>query len=180
MSNSGIKLVYPSGPAEPGLRVVYYCYGSAHSSIVCAAIHLGRLTGNRVRGRDIVQLADYDATEPWSIGTVYFKGVDDLGHPVYTLGLGPRREAALEAVIALLALPGFQTVPILFAEALSQIGPVARMGGALSRRYGMVKWGRPLSAWAIARRIDEMRSFVDRVREAERQAAIDAPAPLLS
>ncbi|MDI3256228.1 MAG: DUF3189 family protein [Kyrpidia sp.] len=180
MFSSGIRLIYPSGPTEAGLRVVYYCYGSAHSSIVCAAIHLGRLKEERPSARDIIRLADFDATDTWSIGTLFFKGVDDLGYPVYTLGLGPRRHRALQSVASLLTVPGFGGSPILFAEALPQIGWLARLGGAMSRRYGQVSFGRSLSARAIARHCADLRRFVRTVREAERRAAIDAPTPVLS
>ncbi|MBX6394963.1 MAG: DUF3189 family protein [Alicyclobacillaceae bacterium] len=163
--------------------MVYYCYGSAHSSVVCAAIHLGRLPEETVTAADIAALVDYDTTESWSIGTLFFKGIDSFGHPVYTLGLGPERQRALAALTTFLDIPGVGGSTFVFAEALPHIGWLARFGGALSRRYGLVRWGRPLSAWAIARHYPDLCRFVRRVQRTESrltEAVIDAPRPVLS
>ena len=65
------------------MHVIYYCYGSAHSSVISAAIHLGRLPSDRVPTQEeMMRLTDFDRTESWQIGTLFFKGHDEFDNPV--------------------------------------------------------------------------------------------------
>lgn len=152
------------------MKIIYHCYGAAHSSVIAAAIHLGRLPQERrPRLREILQLADYDQTETWTIGTLFFKGKDHFGHAVYTLGLGGEKETGLRAIQQFLQLLSVSTDDLFFHEALVHINILAKIGGALSRRYGWVKVGRPLSAFGIWLQYGRLVRFVQHVQELERQ-----------
>lgn len=150
------------------MHVIYYCYGSAHSSVISAAIHLGRLPSDRVPTQaEVVGLADYDQVETWQIGTLFFKGHDEWDNPVYTLGLGPDRAVARCALMTFLAQLGLDTSQLFLNEALPHINRYARIGGALSRRYGFVGVGRPLSAYGIRKNYGELVRFVSEVKREE-------------
>jgi len=65
------------------MHVIYYCYGSAHSSVISAAIHLGRLPSDRAPTQEeMMRLTDFDRTESGQIGTLVFKGHDEFDNPV--------------------------------------------------------------------------------------------------
>ncbi|KEO83680.1 hypothetical protein EL26_08480 [Tumebacillus flagellatus] len=150
------------------MHVIYYCYGSAHSSVISAAIHLGRLPIDRVPTKqEILGLADYDQVESWQIGTLFFKGHDEFGNPVYTLGLGGEQATAKLALVSFLEQAGLDTRDLFFNQALPHINRYAKIGGALSRRYGFVKFGRPLSAYGIRRNYGDLVSFVQKVKREE-------------
>lgn len=150
------------------MHVIYYCYGSAHSSVVSAAIHLGRLPSDRIPTQEeILGLADYDQVETWQIGTLFFKGHDEWDNPVYTLGLGPDRPVARRALMTFLHQLGLNTDQLYLNEALPHINRYARIGGALSRRYGFVRVGRPLSAYGIRKNYGELVKFVREVKREE-------------
>lgn len=150
------------------MRIIYFCYGSAHSSICSAAIHLGRLPMDRVpTQQEVLSLSDYDQVESWQLGTLFYKGDDEWGHPVYTIGFGPEQAQAKQAVLSLLEQAGIDTSDLLLCYALPQINRWAKIGGALSRRYGLVSIGRPLSAFGIRSSYDRLVRFVHGVKEEE-------------
>ena len=155
------------------MHVIYYCYGSAHSSVTSAAIHLGRLPSDRVpTQQELLSLVDFDLVESWQIGTLFFKGHDEWDNPVYTLGLGPEQALTKQALLSFLDQLGLDTGDLFLQHALPHINRYAKVGGALSRRYGLVKWGRPLSAYGIRRDYFQLVDFVKGVKaeEARRMA----------
>ncbi len=148
------------------MQIVYYCYGGTHSSIVSAAIHLGRLPADRVpTHQEILGLSDFDLSETWEIGTLFFKGHDEAGHSVYTLGLGGDQPIAKRALSSFLKEVGVDTSELLMFEALPHINRFAKVGGALSRRYGWVRLGRPLAALGVRRSYPMLLNFVHGVKE---------------
>lgn len=150
------------------MHVIYYCYGSAHSSVTSAAIHLGRLPTDRVPTQEeILGLADYDQVESWQLGTLFFKGHDELKNPVYTLGLGPDQALAKQALVSFLETLGLDTSDLFLNHALPHINRYARVGGSLSRKYGWIRLGRPLSAYGIRRNYGELVRFVQEVKREE-------------
>ncbi|ARU63019.1 hypothetical protein CBW65_20105 [Tumebacillus avium] len=152
------------------MHVIYHCYGSAHSSVVAAAIHLGRLPADRVPNhQEVLHLADYDKVESWQIGTLFFKGQDEWGNAVYTLGLGKDAKRSKQAAVTLIELLAVDTSQLFFNEALPHINTLAKIGGAVSRRYGMVRWGRPLSAFGIRKSYWQLVRFVEQVKADERR-----------
>lgn len=152
------------------MKIIYHCHGASHSSVTAAAIHLGRLPMDRKASmHEIMALADYDQGEPWQIGTLYFKGVDRFSIPVYTLGLGANPKVAKQAIIHFLEQVGADTGELFFHEALVHINCIAKIGGALSRRYGFVKIGRPLSALGIWLQYNKLVQFVQHVQKEEQK-----------
>ncbi|ASS75175.1 hypothetical protein CIG75_09395 [Tumebacillus algifaecis] len=147
------------------MHIIYHCYGSAHSSVVAAAIHLGRLPSDRVPSHEeVLKLADYDSVESWQIGTLFFKGHDEWANPIYTLGLGKESKRSKQALVTFLELLNIDTAQLFFNEALPHINVYAKVGGALSRRYGIVRLGRPLSAYGIRRGYFQLVRFVQQVK----------------
>lgn len=148
------------------MNVIYHCFGSAHSSVAAAAIHLGRLPCDRKPAiKEIISLYDYDATETWQVGTLFYKGQDESGHSVYAVGFGPESRTTKLAIVSLLENLGIDTSDLFFQEALLHINSFAKIGGALSRRYGMVRIGRPLSAAGIWLGYGKLVRFVGQVKE---------------
>ncbi|UOF89742.1 DUF3189 family protein [Fodinisporobacter ferrooxydans] len=147
-----------------GRHIVYHCYGSAHSSITSAAIHLNRLPNERrPHVNEIIALTDYDRSETWQIGTLNFKGYDTFGNAIYTIGLGADPYTVKRLLASFLERIGCDTSQLVMQEALVHINSLARIGGALSRRYGFVTLGRIVSAFAIQRQYERLVTFVNDV-----------------
>ncbi|PTX64978.1 uncharacterized protein DUF3189 [Melghirimyces profundicolus] len=132
------------------MHIIYQCYGSAHSSVIAAAIHLGKLPSDRLPSvKEVLELPDFDWAEDRTIGTLFYKGRDENGHAVYTLGLGREWRAALRCIRSMLEILGEDPLQYRLVHALDCITLTTKVGGALSRRYGLCFLGRPLAAWGI-------------------------------
>lgn len=144
------------------MRVFYYCYGSAHSSVVAAAIHLGLLPSDRIpTSAEIINLPRFDRTKNHEIGTPFYMGEDEHGNEIYILGLGPDRDIISKAIYSLLTLLGYPLNCILLIDALAPVHPVTRLGGFLSRRLGWVRVGRPLVTMGVKWRYRELLFIVN-------------------
>ena len=134
------------------MKVFYHCFGSAHTSVVAAAIHTGRLSARRVPPvRDLMALPLFDRVSSRQIGRAFAVGRGPLGEEVYVIGFGPGKDVIRKAVSSLLDLKGVRNDEYLLVDALSQADWLVKVGGTLSRRFGLVRLGRPLAARGIRR-----------------------------
>ncbi|GAB6933040.1 DUF3189 family protein [Calditerricola satsumensis] len=154
-------------------NVVYYCYGSAHSSVVAAAIHLGVLPDNRVpTPTEILSLDDFDRTSTPFIGTLYCRGRDELGCRVYTLGVGGEPALVVESFLSMVEACGDSRSAFWLVDALPHLSPIAKVGGMLSRRFGMVGVGRRIAVWGVRHRYAHLVRFVHEVKATLRQLPV--------
>lgn len=165
---AGITLTYPR-PAptdEVWPRVIYVCYGSAHSSVVAANLHLGRLpVTRRALPAELVAAPRFDQMPHREIGTLLEMGQDPEGHRVYALGLGSERDILGHAVVDLVTSLGLPSQSVLLVDALTGAHMTTRVGGFLSRRLGLVRVGRPLVVSGILHDYDRFLSLVQGVRQ---------------
>lgn len=148
------------------MKVIYHCYGSAHSSIVAAAIHLGVLpTDRRPEAKEIIALPDFDIARNDSLGHLFFKGRDDWGNEVYTIGMGPESPLVKRTLHFMIEQSPIEAEEFFFAEALPNINRLAKIGGALSRRYGWVRVGRYLAAKGICQSYQNLITFVNQTKK---------------
>lgn len=147
------------------MKVVYSCYGGAHSSRAAAAIHLGLLPADRApRPRDLLSIPRFDDVGAGDMGILDFMGSDVQGHEVYVLGRGAAREVAERALKSGFALAGGSPDEILFVDALAEVNLIMRVGGFLSRRLGWVALGRPLAAYGTAKAFPRLVRLVEEVK----------------
>ncbi|MBO8170681.1 MAG: DUF3189 family protein [Bacillaceae bacterium] len=148
------------------MNVIYYCYGSAHSSIIAAHIHLGHLPSDRVPSTtEILSLSDFDTGQEMFIGSLFFKGIDEKGRRIYTMGMGSEPDIVKETFLSMIEVAGGDRRQYLFFSALPHINHVAKFGGTLSRRYGIVWPGRQIAVWGIRQSYRELVQFVRHCRE---------------
>lgn len=128
------------------MNIVYYCYGSAHSSVLAAGIHLGQLPTDRVpKAEEIEKLPRYDEATPSQIGTVFYMGRDEFGSHIYIIGMGSHRVLVKRAILSFLQCSGVDTSNLILVSTLENINFKTRVGGFSSRRLGFVRFGRPLT-----------------------------------
>ncbi len=122
--------------------VIYHCFGGTHSSIIAANLHLGRLPWHEpVRREELLALPHFDRLNGQQVGIVFPHGEDEGGNLVCTVA---RRGQIQLAENILASLGRLLEQEILLVNALSPLGSVARVGGFLSRRWGVVSLGRIL------------------------------------
>ncbi len=126
------------------MKIIYCCFGGAHSSPVAAAIHLGILPADRLPTRqELLQLPLFDRNDQQ--GTLHYMGKDERGHEVYVLGRGRGGKIAETTLINGYNLAGGQADrELVIVDTLKCVNLIMRIGGYLSRRLRLVFLGRPL------------------------------------
>ncbi|MGE5576690.1 MAG: DUF3189 family protein [Syntrophothermus sp.] len=131
-------------------KIIYHCYGSSHSSVSAAAIHLGLLPRDRLpTSQELLSIPHFDRTTPNEVGTPFFMGTDRWGDEVYILGRGRAKRFMKNAIKSLCRIYGFPEQQLLLVDALSILNTTTVVGGTLSRGLGLVSLGRPIAALGI-------------------------------
>ena len=147
-----------------GKKIVYHCYGGAHSSVTAAAIHLGVLDPEKVPGKEeLLALALFDRQTQDGHGRLHFFGFDEWGNQVYSVGcrnMGPVLERVLQETAALLGFGG----ELLFVDTLHCVSVKMRIGGYISRRLGLIACGRPLVVQGTRETYPRLVQLVRRVK----------------
>jgi hypothetical protein len=147
------------------MKVIYHCYGQAHSSVTAANLHLGNLPRHRrATLSEIAHQPCFDRTESYELGRPLLMGTDEWGSEVYVIGLAGGRRALERAVQEFLIRSGVDPGAFLFADALQHAGVPLRIGGYTSRRLGLIWPGRPLSALGVWLKYPRFVHLVDSVR----------------
>ena len=150
------------------MKIIYTCYGAAHSSIVASAIHMGYLPIDRHPTKEeILSIPYYDQSPKESRGTPIYIGTDENLRKVYVVGMGPYRREYTE----ILYNYAFQinkdekkNIQIINVTPLLRFS--VKLGGFLSRRVGLIKLGRPMTVVGILKNYD---LFVDLVNDVKKR-----------
>lgn len=125
------------------MKIIYNCYGGAHSSVAAAALHLGLLPEARpATAKELLSLPYYDAQVGKDHGRIRFMGFDEWGNEVYVVGkknLGFFYETIMRSMIALC---GDAQGKYLFVNTMPYVNLWMVIGGFLSRRLGLIVPGR--------------------------------------
>ncbi len=152
------------------MYIIYHCYGSAHSSVIASAIHVGMLPTNRIpSSEEIVTLPHFDQTRRDEIGSPFYVGRDELGIEVYILGMANNKEVLIKSMDSLLKIYHITENQLMLVDSLSQINTLTRIGGFLSRRLGMIKIGRPLTIMGVQKAYFKFVHLVEGVKEKVRE-----------
>ncbi len=150
------------------MKIFYCCYGSAHSSVVAASIHLGLLPSNRVPTfREFIVLPHYDKTESFEIGTPFYMGKDEYNSEIFILGMGSERKLVKRAILSFLTHAGINTQDVMIIDTLKNVNLITKIGGFASRRLGLVTIGRPLTILGIQQRYRDFVKLVMQVKTKE-------------
>ncbi len=156
------------------LKIIYHCYGSAHSSVVAAAIHLNYLPKNRIpTSSEILNIPHYDRTMTRDLGTPFLIGVDQLGHEVYILGRKKAAQMVENLIRSILQYYSHSPNEILLVNALERLSIITTIGGTMSRGAGIISLGRPLTIWGIKRSYPNFVALVNTVQDRAAQMVQD-------
>lgn len=160
------------------MRIVYHCYGGTHSSVVAAALHLGRLPAERLpTPEELLALDLFDRTEREEHGRLFFMGKDAAGHEVYVVGLENSVEMVRRFLHSLARIHDLDEEEMYFVNALQKVNFWMRVGGYLSRALGFTRVGRPLVIYGVRRAYPALVELVHETRrQTSRAAATEGPA----
>jgi hypothetical protein len=129
------------------VKIIYNCYGGAHSSVTAAAIHLQMLPETRKpSAAELLNLPYYDAQVGKDHGRIRFFGFDSRGNQIYITGKKNLGVFYEEIMYNLLFLGGDKQEQenFVFINTMPYVNIWMVIGGFLSRRLGWKALGRPL------------------------------------
>lgn len=143
------------------MKVIYHCYGGAHSSVVAAALHLGLLDkGRPPSAQELLNLPYYDKTDGNDFGTMHFMGIDKCSNPVYAAGKKNMGEKYSKILMGIAEILGVEE-ELLLVDCFKRINWSMKLGGFTSRRLNLVYLGRPILNWGTQRAFSSLVDLVE-------------------
>jgi hypothetical protein len=147
---------------------IYNCYAGTHSSSLASAVHLKKLPVDRVPTKQEILKTDYfDKLTKKDFGRIIFRGTDEEGNKVFTIGRGPSKLIipCLSEVIKVLCNDyGFQE-KIVFSNMSPTVNFIMSIGGFISRRLGLSFIGVPLLIIGAKKAHKQIISIVEHTKE---------------
>lgn len=126
------------------MKVIYHCYGGAHSSVLAAALHLKLIDGAMLPNPDdMMVIPFFDKTENSDFGTIRYMGTDDRNNEVYVLGKKNMGDRCTSMLISVARLMGVEH-EVIAVNCMSRVNLLMMIGGFVSRRLGWTLLGRPV------------------------------------
>ncbi len=145
--------------------IFYTCYGSAHSSVLSAALHIGMVSKDQIpSNQEILNLPHYDKTENAEIGTPFFFGNDEMDNQVYVVGMKSDKKMVKNSIQSFLKDSGVPGTSYVFINTLNNVNWWTRVGGFLSRGLGLVNIGRPLTVFGLKKVYFEFVKMVVKIK----------------
>lgn len=148
------------------MKIIYNCYGAAHSSVTSAAIHIGILPNDRVASKaELLSIPYYDAQVAPDHGRIRFMGYDKAGHEVYIASKHNLGSYYNDIMLKLLSLSGYDKGEVVFVDTMPYVNLWMMIGGYISRRLGL-RIGRTIILYGTQR---SYYRFADLVCSVKRQ-----------
>ena len=136
------------------MKIIFSCYGGAHTSIVAAGIHLGYLPKEgKATYNEIIATPYFDQTETANIGIPIYMGQDRYNNEIYVIGMGSYRREGSQVVYQFInEIRGRCRGEAIIINSIALINLEIRVGGFLSRRLGLIELGRSLIIYGIRKK----------------------------
>ena len=146
-------------------KIIYHCFGGAHSSVVAAAIHLGQLRTDTLPGNDdLMGLTLFDRQTKDGHGLLHFLGFDERGKQVYCLGCRNAGTTVEQVLLQVGEMFGVRE-ELFFVDTLHCVTFNMRIGGYLSRRWQLIRLGRPLVLDGTRKAFPALVKLVEKVKK---------------
>lgn len=127
---------------------IYHDFGGTHTTSLAAAYHLKQITSSSqvLSKEEILSIPYFNQLTKKDAGRIIFHGIDDEGHPVYTVG----RRTSKQVVPALIGLSDIFKrryhidEKIIFSNTSPTVPLAMTLGGFFSRGLGIDSIGVPL------------------------------------
>ena len=160
------------------MKIIYHCFGGAHSSVIAAAIHLNQLsTSEKPTPQDILKCAYFDEVPTEKQGVIHYLGKDEEGNDIYNMGCGGAGAIMERALPDILNIYGKSSNDLHMVDTLGCVNFSMRLGGYISRRLRMVNVGRPLVLKGSIMAYPSLVDLVAKVKKdiAQKQGQGEAP-----
>ncbi len=146
--------------------VIYHDVGGAHSSCVCANIHVHKLPTDRIPNiEEILNLPTFDKITKASYGRLMYIGTDEFGAKVYTLCRMSSKKYVIPAISDMYQIFNGNMNGFFLADTSPTVNNLMRLGGISSRVFGLISFGRPIVAKGTLQGYTQMVDLVKSTKE---------------
>lgn len=147
------------------MKLFYYCYGRAHSSVISGWIHLNRLPKDRVPSiKEIISAPGFDQSDKHDFGIPYYLGKDEHNNEVFIIGFGGAPNLGLQTIYYLLERLG-NPLEWKFYNSLASVDWLTKTGGFISKKLKLSRLGKYLAALGIQKSYSTLVELVRTVKE---------------
>lgn len=149
---------------------IYNDYGGTHTTALAAAYHLNKLPLNRQLTKEEIIGADYfNKLQTSDMGKLIFHGLDENGHPVYTVGRGSSKVVvtALKNLSSILKDRYNANETIVYSNTSPTVPLAMTIGGFLSRRLKLDFIGVPLLVFGAKQCCRDIIQLVNHTKKME-------------
>jgi hypothetical protein len=146
--------------------LIYHDFGGAHTSCVCANIHVNKLPMDRTPdNEEIVNLPTFDKITKADYGRLIYIGKDDLGVKVYTLCRKNSKKIVIPAISDMYKIFNTTMNGFFVADTSPTVNNLMRLGGFSSRSLGLISFGRPIVVNGVQKDYSKMVDLVKRTKD---------------
>jgi len=146
------------------MKIIYHCYGGAHSSVTAAAVHLGWLPTDRLpEAMELKNLPYFDRTTGKDHGYIRLMGCDRYGNEIFILGRRNCAKIFENMAKGLVTVFGESKDEYHFFDVMPYVNWKMVFGGFTSRKLGITYIGRPIILAGVLASYWKIVSFVQRV-----------------
>jgi ABC-type glucose/galactose transport system permease subunit len=146
--------------------VIYHDVGGAHSSCICANIHINKLKMDKIPNEEeILSLPTFDKITKTEYGRLIYIGTDEFGAKVYTLCRMRSKKYVIPAISDMYQIFNGDMNGFFLADTSPTVNNLMRLGGISSRVLGLVSFGRPIVAKGTLKGYTQMAELVKTTKE---------------
>jgi len=146
--------------------VIYHDVGGAHSSCICANIHINKLKMDKIPNEEeILSLPTFDKITKTEYGRLIYIGTDEFGAKVYTLARMRSKKYVIPAISDMYQIFNGDMNGFFLADTSPTVNNLMRLGGISSRVFGLVSFGRPIVTKGTLKGYTQMAELVKTTKE---------------
>lgn len=149
------------------MKIFYYCYGGAHSSVIAAALHMDKIS-YPLNYEQVLNFPYFDLITPRQKGLPILLGKDNEGNEIYFVGYGKNKEMIVKLLKSFLQVNDIKDNDYLFVNALDKINWRVKLGGFMSKALRQKSLGSRISALGILLSGNQIKEKVEKVKEISR------------
>ncbi|MEI4620175.1 DUF3189 family protein [Bacillus pfraonensis] len=150
---------------------IYTDFGGTHTTSLAAAYHLNKLpTDRKLTKEEILNVDYFNKLKTSDMGKIIFRGRDEEGNPVYTIGHGTEKLVvpAMKNLGEILQHQYQNNEKIIFSNTSPTVPLPMTFGGLFSRRLHIDFIGVPLLVWGAKLCCDNIQRLVSYTKETGR------------
>lgn len=127
------------------MKIIYHCYGGAHSSVTAACLHLGWLPTDRLpSAEELIALPYFDRPIGKDHGNIRLMGKDEFGNDICVIGRRNEAKVFENMAAGIFQVYGFPQEDYHLINVMPYVNWKMVVGGFSSRKLLITSLGRPI------------------------------------